>query len=338
MTQQKKTSICIVGAGSMGVVTGYYLSLGGARVTYLIRPHRQEQLSRAQKLYSYDDNSLKTFSDYELLTDPAQLAGTAFDYILVTLDGAALRSDAGEKLVQAIGNAYRDTQTGVILGSLGIDVKSAFIAQSGLAASRVSLRLAGTLIYEVPNAKLPLHNGVSTELLHQADYGFRHLSPVGLMIDDGAPDVARAFAEVFDRNGKTKCNIMPTRDFAAMITGIAAIGAWEALDWQKLTEFAPSDETWRLGVEAMREFQRLSIFGPEAAAAAEALTPEGVHSMFVGMEHAALPLDFAGFNRYHHGGKVNVQDHQILVEALERGRGEGLDMPALSALVERLSS
>jgi hypothetical protein len=54
------------------------------------------------------------------------------------------------------------------------------------------------------------------------------------------------------------------------------------------------------------------------------------------LEESALPLDLAAFNRYHHGGKVNGQDHRILREALRRGEAEGVEMPALRALVARL--
>ncbi|MEW1873284.1 hypothetical protein AB0420_35300 [Streptomyces caelestis] len=45
-------------------------------------------------LYSYDDHSLKTYSGYQLLTDPCELAGTAFAFIVITLDAAALRAEA----------------------------------------------------------------------------------------------------------------------------------------------------------------------------------------------------------------------------------------------------
>ncbi|WP_199821983.1 2-dehydropantoate 2-reductase N-terminal domain-containing protein [Streptomyces sp. XY152] len=46
MTTLVTPSVCIVGAGSMGVVTGYHLGLAGASVTFLVRPHRQAQSSR----------------------------------------------------------------------------------------------------------------------------------------------------------------------------------------------------------------------------------------------------------------------------------------------------
>jgi hypothetical protein len=88
---------------------GYLLSLAGTAIIYLVRPYRQEQLVSPQVLYSYDDNSLKTYADYEVLSNPAQLAGTSFDFVLITLDGAALRAEAGEQLVDAIGRASGST-------------------------------------------------------------------------------------------------------------------------------------------------------------------------------------------------------------------------------------
>ncbi|MET9462926.1 2-dehydropantoate 2-reductase N-terminal domain-containing protein [Streptomyces canus] len=42
----------LVGAGAMGVITGYQLQLACAEVTFLVRPARVEKLSRPQTLYS----------------------------------------------------------------------------------------------------------------------------------------------------------------------------------------------------------------------------------------------------------------------------------------------
>lgn len=47
-TPAAQASVCIVGAGSMGVFTGFDLSRAGVDVTFLVRPHRQEQLARPQ--------------------------------------------------------------------------------------------------------------------------------------------------------------------------------------------------------------------------------------------------------------------------------------------------
>jgi len=86
----------------------------------------------------------------------------------------------------------------------------------------------------------------------------------------------------------------------------------------------------------MREFQRLSAFGSTGLAASEQTSAEGVLGFFQRMERNVFPLDFAAFNAYHHGGKVNAQDHDMLREALNRGQAEGADMPALQTLVSQL--
>ncbi|WP_353962837.1 2-dehydropantoate 2-reductase N-terminal domain-containing protein [Streptomyces sp. NBC_01275] len=44
--------VLLVGAGAMGVITGYQLQLACAEVTFLVRPARVEKLSRPQTLYS----------------------------------------------------------------------------------------------------------------------------------------------------------------------------------------------------------------------------------------------------------------------------------------------
>ncbi|MEU1213389.1 hypothetical protein ACFYSH_28295 [Streptomyces sp. NPDC005791] len=75
---------------------------------------------------------------------------------------------------------------------------------------------------------------------------------------------------------------------------------------------------------------------PAGRAASEQTTAEGVLEFFRQMEKDALPLDLAAFNAYHHGGKVNGQDHEILREALGRGEAEGVQMPALRTLTARL--
>ncbi|MFE1841200.1 2-dehydropantoate 2-reductase N-terminal domain-containing protein [Streptomyces sviceus] len=43
--------VLLVGAGAMGVITGYQLQLACAEVTFLVRPARVEKLSRPQTLY-----------------------------------------------------------------------------------------------------------------------------------------------------------------------------------------------------------------------------------------------------------------------------------------------
>ena len=322
----------------MGIITGYYLSLADVDVTYLIRPHRKQQLSRTQLLYSYDDRDLKSYSGYKLIDNPKMLIDTSFDYIVITLDGASLKSESGERLAKAIGKAYRDKNTGIIIGSVGVELRPWFIEHSGLESSQVAQGLLATLIYEAQKTKLPLHDGIETDLLSKADYAFKRIGENAFNIDLSAPTVASGFKEMFDQNGVAKAQIIPESAARAAVTGVVPVMALEALGWKKLKDIEATDEVWRLGVEAQREFQSLSIFGAEANTSADSRTAEGVLKMFHHLIDASRPMDFDAFNKYHHGGKVNQQDREVFREALKLGEAEGRNMPAMTKLVSKLSS
>ena len=57
-------------------------------------------MDRPQVLYCYDDNEVKEYTGYGYMTDPAEMTGVDYDYIVVTLDGIALRNDVGVSLVK----------------------------------------------------------------------------------------------------------------------------------------------------------------------------------------------------------------------------------------------
>ena len=56
MIEHHRSRILVIGAGSMGIIVGYHLSLAGADVAFLVRPHRAEVLGGRQILYWYNDN------------------------------------------------------------------------------------------------------------------------------------------------------------------------------------------------------------------------------------------------------------------------------------------
>src|SRR5690242_2429553 len=126
MGQHQDRRVLIIGAGSMGIIMGYNLQLTGAEVTFLVRPHRAEALNRPQKLYCYDDNQLKTYTGYKCITSPSKMLSGGYDYIVITLDGAALRNEVGQSLVKTIGEAVRGTKTKVILGTVFINLRPWF--------------------------------------------------------------------------------------------------------------------------------------------------------------------------------------------------------------------
>ncbi len=225
MTNTTAASVCIVGAGAMGVFMGRDLIRSGVEVTFLVRPHRREQLARPQALYSWDDHSLERYSGYEVITDAEEQSATTFDFVVVTLDGASLRAPAGIELAAAIGRAYRGTTTGVILGAIGLEVRPWFLEKSGLSEDQVIMgSTAEALIYEVPAATIPL-GSADAELLAQADYAYRHLSPVSFTVDDSAPELAAAFAALYAGPDVYPAKIVPAEGFALRPAGAAMLFA-----------------------------------------------------------------------------------------------------------------
>jgi UDP-N-acetyl-D-mannosaminuronate dehydrogenase len=96
MREQATRRILVVGAGAIGVVYGYILSLAKVEVTFLIRPHRVEALSKPQTLYNYDDQQLKTFSEFKYTTDPAKISDVNYDYVSLLIPIKLYRSSLGD--------------------------------------------------------------------------------------------------------------------------------------------------------------------------------------------------------------------------------------------------
>jgi hypothetical protein len=329
--------VLIVGAGSMGLATGYYLKRSGAEVTFLVRPHRVADLRRPHILYSYDDDSLKEFSGYSVIDAPDKIADVAYDYIVITLDGAALRAPAGVKVVEAIGEAALGNGTGIILGTIGHGLREWFLAVSGLPAEQVINGALGIQCYPVAAVTLPLHPPTDPSLLAKAELAYRHCWPFGFVVDDSAPGVAQGFAEIYSANGESLCIVQPAPEFAAGITPTFAImAAWELMEWPRADLIDPNSPEWQLGCEAAQEIQSLDIHGDVGRRLAKETTPEGLTERWRVWQADMLPLDLTEFNRYHHGGKVNGQDRLILRDCVAEGEAEGRPMTALRSLLASL--
>ena len=326
--------VLIVGAGSMGLILGYNLSLAKADVTFLVRPNHVERLSRTQVLYCYDDNSLKQFDDYRVITDHADIARSKFDYIVITIDGASMQNEAGIELTKRIGEGARGTDTKVILGSVFFDSRRWFQDISGLPEEQFANAFWSVHAYSPSAVTLPLHSPTSPDLVARADLAYADRMGNGMTVLDSAPTIARDFADIYNASGVSRCGVMPAEDFAPQANAMFAIFAGcDLLDWPAFSAIDPSNEIWRLSVAAMKEIQTLSISGEAGRRAAEATTEDGLVAQLAGWEQQMLPLDLQQFNRFHHGGKVNAQDNAVLAACLAAGLGEGKEMTALRELL-----
>lgn len=331
--------VLVVGAGSMGIIVGYYLKLAGAQVTFLVRPQRAKELNRPQILYCYNDNQLKTFSDYKYFTNPSEIANSSYDYIIITLDAASLRSEEGRELVKMIGQATHGTKTGVIVGAVFPEIKAWFLEASGLSDEQVINGLLYVHIYPTQRLRMLPNPSVDQKLIDKADFAYTDSLGPSLVVDNSSPLLASSFVDLYNRCGVSHCGSIELVQAAVNIFPMFTVfAACELLDWPKFGDIDSNGQVWRLTVEAMKEIQELGIHGESGRTAAQATTAEAVLTQFQGMESVMLPFDLQTFNRFHHGSKVNVQDRQILGACLNYGIAEGKPMAALRDLLQRVEN
>ena len=337
----------------MGLIIGYMFQLGGTEVTFLVRPHTAAKLDRPQKLYSFDEKKTHIFSGYKYLTDPSQVAPAAasapFDFVLITLDGAALQSVDGLKLVHALGDAVRGTTpphaTKIVLGTCYYNILPWFLATAGLTLDDVTCGALGIYSYPPQSFTLPLQPtaDVDTAQLSAADLAYVDHRSAAIWVNDENPDIAKAFVELFDRCGVSRALVRPSAVGNLYLNSVfATFAALDLMGWPASTaDIDTSSPVWRLGVAAHKEILRLPMHGPAGVAAAEAdgsEAGEGVVATLRDLETLLQPLDFMAFNKFHHGGKVLKQDTQHLKKLLADATAAGHAMPALTELVAQVTA
>lgn len=337
MDEAGSAQILVIGAGAMGIVTGYRLAAGGSRVTFLVRPRRMAELARPQLLYSYDDNSLRTFDKYEVISAASEIERGKFDYIVFTIDGMALRSDEGQDLVRQIGAAARGTRTKVLIGTIGINLRPDFLRASGLDEDQVFNGGLYTAVYQIDRVTLPVHPPTDPDLRAKADFGFRQASPIGMFVDSSAPAAAAGFKELWEAAGTSLCAILSPETYAAQVAGIFPMfAACDYMDWVSWKDLQTDRPLWDLTAAATREIQGLGINGDEGRRAQSETSADSLLDLWRGLEKETLPLDLCEFNRFHHGGKVFAQDIELLEDCVKIGEAEGKTMSSLKELIAKV--
>ncbi|KAI1802087.1 hypothetical protein F4811DRAFT_531048 [Daldinia bambusicola] len=331
-----RSRILIIGAGSMGILTGYHLSLAGADVTFLIRPHRASLLDSPQILYCYDDNQLKEYKRYSYITDPLLIARSNYDYAVIALDGASLRSETGLDLVKTIGGATRGTDTKIVLGSIFFDLRAWFLRVSGLADEQVTNGHLDIHAYSTKAVTLPLETSTDPKLIEKADFAYTDKLNDGFTIDDSSPAVANGFAKIYNACGISHCAVKSALECAVTINPLFPVfAACELMDWPKFKDIG-NEELWSLIVSSVREIQELDIHGKLGKESARNTTEAGLAASLAVWEKTMFPFDLQAFNRFHHGEKLRAQGRQHLQTCLSYGIAEGKPMPALKGLLRRV--
>ncbi|KAI1777211.1 hypothetical protein F4818DRAFT_340965 [Hypoxylon cercidicola] len=337
MSDKSVPRILVIGAGCVGIVTGYHLNLAGADVTFLVRPHRAEELKRPQILYCYEDNQLKGYKGYGYITNPLEMIGASYDYIVIALDGAALRNEAGRGLAKTIGEAARQTNTKVILGSIFVDLRTWFLEVSGVAGEQVTNGHLDIHVYPTKRLTLPSQAPANPELIAKADFAYSDRLKEGFSVDDSSPAVANGFAELYNACGISRCAVKSAAEYAVGINPLLPVfAACELLGWPKFQDIGDKGEVWSLTVAAVREIQGLSIHGELGQRASKETTEAGLAAMLAAWEKHMVPLDLQEFNRFHHSIKLKSQGREHLRVCSSYGEAEGKPMSALKELLQRV--
>ncbi|MEE1800703.1 2-dehydropantoate 2-reductase N-terminal domain-containing protein [Streptomyces sp. JV176] len=335
----KRPSVLIVGAGATGLSVGYHLALGGADITFLVRPGRASALQSRPPLYCYDDAALKPFDGYKVVEGTDELAGESFRFVLVTLDGHASRTDESVAMLRGLGDAIRGTDAHVIMCAFGMGVRQHYLDALGVPDDRLSHGFVGTLVHQTA-ADLPVNAPTDPARLARASVAYKHpANKGGFRLESGNAEAAKRFAELYNRSGVSRCLLMSRGlDEIFSDSGSPVYMAGAIAGWPDFTTLVADKELWRLACRAQGEIMALPKNGLRGKLMARLLGPRATAKVHLTMEREMLPLDYQAFNRFHHGGKVHAQDVEGLRTCLTEGRRHGRPMTALATLLERLDA
>ena len=214
-----------------------------------------------------------------------------------------------------------------------------FLQTSGLGDEQITEGFFGIHAYPTKAVTLPLHSPTDPDLLLKADLAYSDGLGQGLVMTDSSPTVANSFAEIYNACGVSCCVVRPALECSLNIDHMFAIfAACELTEWPKFQDIRNKGEVWRLAVAAVKEIKGLSIHRQPGQKAARETTESELAASLVAWERHMLPLDLQSFNRFHHGNKVNAQDHEHLRACLSYGEADGNPMYALKELLQRVES
>ena len=337
---QNKPAVMIMGAGAMGLITGYHLHLAGAEVTFLVRPGRLAEMQSPQMLYCFNDASLKTFTQYRAVASVAEIDCAAQDYIIVTLDGAVSRGAEASATLRVIGAAIRNSATRLMIGGVGVGLREHYLNTTGLPPQRVLNSVLGLLSYQVARAEMPLIAPTRADVIGNAYMAYVQFpNQVGFAVDNSYPQAAKEFAELYNRCGVSRCTVMNKTVFDLLGNlPFAMFAVSDIAGWPSLDVLAANKELWSLNCKAQAEVMGLKRYGWIGKLMRLVMSEKMHLKLWQKVAKDSLPMDFQAFNRFHHGGKVQPQDIEIMQNCVAIGEREGSAMSALKEVLARLDT
>ena len=230
-----------------------------------------------------------------------------YDYVIITIDGATLRTEDCTAFLKELGTAIRDTSAVVISGGIGFELRAHVIAALELAEDRVLSGALGNLAHKVAPAHLPVHPPTDPEILSKALVAYRHNNPFGVILEDRFPPIAARLAALYDFCNVSKCLMFDAAVLELFTLTVFPIYAGsEHMGWPRAAALPNDNEIWALTIAAAREVASLRL-GDKVDEAGLPTTGSGRAVQHISAyETDALPLDLHAFHAFHHGGKVAV--------------------------------
>ena len=329
--------ILIVGAGALGITTAWFLQLSGAEISFLVRPHRVEALSRPQRMYSYNDHTIKTLERYALYSGTEELTGKQFDFVLLTLDGAACRSDDGIATLRGLGQALAGSDAILMICGVGIGLYDHIRQTTGYPDSQLMRGTMGMYAYQVGRAEMPLPPPADRQRHDSADIAWFYMPKgTGFMVSSTPGTASKAFAELYNHNGFVRCNRVPTKMYEMFTNSYFPFTIASELDgWQGVEHLVNNKALWHLCCQSQREIMGLKQHGLFGKIVPLFMTDGRWAKTALDMDEASRPIDGTAFNKFHHGGKVLEQDVQVVENCLAAGVKDGREMGATRDLLAK---
>jgi hypothetical protein len=103
-------NVLLIGAGAVGQAYGRHFHLGGANVTFYVRPHYAEETRKGFAMYPLNERKASKgpvrFDDFSVITNFSDAADTKWDFVVLCMSSTALRKGTWlDELVDVIGDA-----------------------------------------------------------------------------------------------------------------------------------------------------------------------------------------------------------------------------------------
>lgn len=312
--------VLIVGAGAVGMVFGRHLALGGAEVTFFVKPRHADAVRAGQPMYLLNRGTELGWSrDYQLLTAIEEVAAARWDAVLLAVSSTALRAGPWlDEMIAATGDAT------IVFLQPNLDDRAYLLARAD--AARVVDGTIGFLSYHAP---MP---GEERRFAQPGlAYWFPPLAPSPF---SGADARVRPLVDAL-RKGKLPAKRVRDLPASAPFPSAllyAIVTSLEGAGWS----FATLRQGDRIAVAGRAARQLFAIvereLGHRAPLGVRLASRAPILRAVLRLQRLVVPLDLEQFFRVHFT-KVGDQTRAGMTRYLELGRKASLPVDAVEQLV-----